>query len=433
MKKLLILNDPYAYKKNDTQINIGDKALSEGLYNLIRASSNCLIEYDYGKNFPYLNIHKFDKYHKDLKSHIKVFDKWYAEVCSLATSAGFESHVYSLITKMRLFDNPVYNLLDKFIQAKYSRGAWDTVAPFLFRKLYSKSFMDKVDEADVILYNGRGIFADVHKFYLPMRLFEIYLALKRGKEVILVEHSFDIKDKFLIKMVLAAFKDVSLQLVRESSSRKNLLRVGLKKNTLVTCPDSALSVAIRSDRGYSKLAKKFDIIKGSIGLVIRGDREVDINNLSKFVKLLKERFNKKIYFIFTCKSFDKKVYDKLSKKVSLGFLDPVGHDETIAVMKKMDLVVSDRYHGTIFSILANTPILPLSANTVKMEGLFRLFKYPVKVYGDVSESNRDALLKDADFLIKNKKRVKSLLSKNWVMLRKKSLATVNKLSMKYLK
>jgi polysaccharide pyruvyl transferase WcaK-like protein len=48
-------------------------------------------------------------------------------------------------------------------------------------------------------------------------------------------------------------------------------------------------------------------------------------------------------------------------------------------MKYLDLMITDRYHVVIFSIIAPVPVLGLKTQSIKMDGLFQLMEYPYPV------------------------------------------------------
>jgi len=78
------------------------------------------------------------------------------------------------------------------------------------------------------------------------------------------------------------------------------------------------------------------------------------------------------------------------------FLD---YEELISKIADFELVVTDRYHATIFAMLAGTPVVPIDSNTFKTRGLMDLAEYPLPVLP--SDVDINELRKQLDYVIAN--------------------------------
>jgi polysaccharide pyruvyl transferase WcaK-like protein len=403
-EKFLLLTDNYEDVENS--INIGDKARFEGLTNIL---ANIKCDMYCKKTFPYLNFVRFKKDYDNLGSVSAVFDKWYRDALLLSVSPSKIQHfLLSAIDHSKIFNNPVYNLFNVKIKLKKQRGPWEFLKPCLFRRIYSKNFFDKVKDVDIILYDFGGCPTDRHKSYFTMRLFEIYSAVKEGKKVFVINYTYDIKDDFLNKIAAEVLIKANAHIIREPLSKERLLNLGIKENKISICLDTSFCISNYSDKRCASIIQKLGLEKGGVGLIVRGDRKVGLKSVAKLVSSIEKKYNKNIYFIYTCEALDEKIYRGLSKLCNIKALKISEVDEAIVIIKNMDLIISDRYHGAIFSIMASTPVLPIAANTIKMEGLFSLFKYPIKVHDEISDKNVDRLVKDVGYLIRNKRKIKSL-------------------------
>ena len=86
-------------------------------------------------------------------------------------------------------------------------------------------------------------------------------------------------------------------------------------------------------------------------VIIRGDQKVNYNVWASFVNYLTSRYNLKVFFLYTCRAHDRHVFRKLSRYCSLRELEmEYDYPLLISILRKMKLLMTDRYHAAIFSI-----------------------------------------------------------------------------------
>ena len=405
-KSLLILEDKFSQK--DRLINLGDRATWYGLHKLIEKNSNYRILAGEVKPFPYINIKIF----KDNSSYSdieKVFDKWFQKVVNFSHKrAKSEACLVNFLDNSFLFNNFLFGMLEEKFRDKFSRGIIETLKPYLFRHYYARELINQIKEADIV-YGFGEFLADHVKFYLPMVMFEVYLAKRLGKKVVTINKSISLKDPLAFKIVSYVYKMVDMHTIREPISKKELLRMGCKENRILVLPDFAFAADILPKKDIEYTIGKEGIKKGDVGLIIRGDMPVDYEKWLLVINYIQRIHKRRVFFIFTCKSHDKKVFKKLSSMCILHkFSKYYDFPAVINLLKNFDFVITDRYHGVIFAILANTPIIAIHSTMHKTEGLFMLFNYPIKV---AKRGDSGSIIKNIEFVIKNKKKILRLLSK----------------------
>lgn len=84
-----------------------------------------------------------------------------------------------------------------------------------------------------------------------------------------------------------------------------------------------------------------------------------------------------------------------------------GYKDIPAIMKQFEVVISDRYHAAIFSIIGSTPVVPMTPESGKVEGLFSMLNYPVKTLHLLNKSNIEAFYQSFDAVFQKRKALRS--------------------------
>jgi len=405
-KRVLILSD--RMNSRNMLINLGDRALMSGLYNLIKKNLGYEIIPGSWKTYPYFTIKRFDKKHITTSDIEKIFNDMFIYATKYSDKqVAFEKKVSNFLDKSIIFNNSIIKKINKKVQDKYTRGIIETLKPYILRKYYTSNFITKVKQADVVLFNGAGLIADHLKYYLPAFLFEIYLAKKLGKKVIAVNQTVAVKEPLTFALVSFVYKLVDAHILREPLSKEVLLRMGVKQEKIYVSPDSAFAIGKKVKGDIGKIMQKEGIKEGCIGLIIRGDRQINYNLWIRAICYIQQRYNKNVIFLYTCKSYDEHVFKIISKKCGMRTLSTYyDYPILIKIMSHLDFIITDRYHGAIFAILANTPVIPVEATTFKLKGLFELFNYPIQI-----TDNANTLIKNIQVVVEKEKELKILLSK----------------------
>lgn len=419
-KKVLILED--RYPQRDREINLGDRALYTGVHELLEHGVQKPILMGKVKSFPYFTLKKFGKNPSE-KEIEKIFDNWCETIENHSPHrARMEKKMIRFLETSILTNNIFFQNIEKKFQEKYSRGIVETIKPYIFRHYYSQNIIEKIKKADIVIFNGGGLISDHLKYYAPMPLFELYLAKNLGKKVGIVNQTASLFDPLLFKVASVPYKKLDFVNVREKCSDKMVEKLGVSKKRVTASCDAAFTAIPASDKKIKKIISHEDIRKDDVVLIIRGDKKVNYQLWAEIVRYLNTK-DKRVLFLHTCKAHDKKVITKLSK---LGEIREIStyynYQEVIGLLRHVSLVITDRYHGAIFSIIAHTPVIPFDPTTFKMRGLFKMTTYPIKVMGRAENKRNvfvaiDLALKNGKGLSKNlshaHKRIKQKITKDY--------------------
>jgi polysaccharide pyruvyl transferase WcaK-like protein len=373
--KVLILEDRYALK--DSMVNLGDRAYHVGLHNLLEGHLGLEISMGPVKALPYLTADKTRKISSPEDARL-LFERWWQKLCQ-----GNRSSLKQTNLKQSFEDNFVtrsgwFRSMDDRVRHRLARGILETASPYLFRGHFVEHLVNKIEEADLVIFNGGAFVADHLDRYLPMVLFELYVAKKLGKPTAVVNQTVSISRPSNKAMVSYLYSLLDGHWVREPRSRQKLIDLGIPDDRIHLSCDAAFGLEVPGSRrqrpGHSS---------GTVGICVRGDRPVRSEHWARVSDYLKEKHHFVVRFFFTSEFQDKNAYDRISKhSENDGFLEFCNYDKLIEQIQDFDFVITDRYHATIFSVLAATPFITMDSNTFKTRGLMDLFDYPIDVISE---------------------------------------------------
>ena len=390
-RKVLILEDRFALR--DSMVNLGDRAYHVGLHELLSGHLGYLISMGPVKAFPYLTANKTRQI-ESVDDTERLFESWRTTIVRRSEVADPDRNTLkhrvenNFLTRSRFFQR-----LDNEVKQRLARGITETVSPYLFRTYFSGALIDQIDNSDLVLFNGGAFAADHLDQYLPMVLFELYLAKKLGKPTAVVNQTVAIRRPSNRAMVSFVYSLLDGHLVREPRSKHELEDLGVRSNRIHLSCDAAFGLPIPQ---ISQQSSHPD--SGRVGICVRGDRPVHSEYWAKVSRYLKETLDLEVRFFFTSKYQDKKAFDTISALYPSEYLEFCDYPELIGHIQSFDFVITDRYHATIFAILAATPFITLDSNTFKTRGLMDMVDYPIEVM------QNDA---DFDLIVKNINRVRA--------------------------
>ena len=215
-----------------------------------------------------------------------------------------------------------------------------------------------VNKNDLVFLHGGGNLGD---WYIRWELIrqKIIKALKGNSIIVLPQTiSFENRKKtnWLLKRAKKTYSQESIKMFFARGSKSyDFAKDVLGVKTLKLTPDTALCIP-RIGRNES--------FKKKIGICLRNDIE-KINNEELTGEILRTASSIGYNYVFTDTMNDKPI-DSLNRL-------PVVYNKIIE-FSNYDLVITDRYHGVIFSYLAHVPCLALPSKDKKVSDAIRFFK-----------------------------------------------------------
>ncbi|MBN1493527.1 MAG: polysaccharide pyruvyl transferase family protein [Candidatus Omnitrophica bacterium] len=407
-KKYIILSDRTGLRQS--LINLGDRALTEGTLVLLREQMHGEIRSAGWKVFPYINISVLPK-QATPEDVLKSFDRFADRILNYSNvRIAVETAIVKILNSKYVLNSPIMNAFENVFRKKYSRGLFETILPLVFRAHFARRFIEAVKAADVAVYNGAGLLSDRLRHYMVTGLFECYLAKRIGKPVISLNQTVDVSHPVARNVIKAVYSLFDMHVTREPWSSERLIELGISQEKVIASCDSAFAAPYIPHEDVAVIAEREGVEKGDIAFIIRGDRAQDLELWSRAVEEVGKRYTKQIWVLSTCIAHDNNIAQGLSGKCRFKTLSRMyDYPEMKDLMAYFDLVVTDRYHAAIFSILAHTPVVPISPQTIKIDGMFASFDYPIKPIPRLDADHYDMLMSHIDALYSDRATVRSLL------------------------
>ena len=411
-KKVLLLADRHPLRNQ--LINLGDRAIYDGLYAVMEKDLHWKVTSGGWKNFPYFNISKFRRG----ESENAILEKFEVQTDKLTNYSNrrikWEEKILHFLETNPLFTRGPLHWVERQFQNKMTLGLQQALWPYIFRAAYASRLIKKIKNADIVLMYGSGTADHVQK-YLTSFLLEIYLAKKLGKKVATVNQTASFKNPLPQRILKVIYSLMDFHSTREAPSRDYLVGIGIPEEKILLSCDGAFGLS-DSRTDVSKIIKREKLPNGYIAIQIRGDRKVDISLWKNIILKLKNEYGREVIFIHTCQSHDEKIVKRLHEKTGLKttaqFYD---YPIVIELLRHASLLITDRYHGAVFAMMSQTPLVTIHPHSHKIQGLTDLSGYPLKP----CDMNEKQILENTKKAFKNSNQLKKAGENAWKELHKK--------------
>jgi len=269
----------------------------------------------------------------------------------------------------------------EFLIASQTLLDWDKKQLSEYKvKFYINNLEQAVKDADIVISQGGGyMIGDNMAQYLK----SFDLAQKLGKPTFFSTQTFvgPINDetKSLLTKVL---NNALLVSPREKDTYDFLVSNGVNKDKLEILPDTVFDIGIKNYEFPHYNAIKFAIRGYMIDTRF-------VKEIAKLADMVAETMGK-VVFIPIGHGGDRD--DRLIAKEIAGYMkheavvieDKLTAEELKSTLRD-GILISDRYHGIVYSASMGTPFVPISSDIdYKMNGLLQLLDYPIQ---DVLDKN----------------------------------------------
>ena len=377
--KLLVLNDLYPVCHHLP--NLGDRALQAG-FRVLLSASGCQLVSGRWKALPHLTGKAYAAAKQAPETWLA--DQFAACLSSDDHRAVFESWLARRVSQP-ISRSGLLAPLDRIARRHTGMKFIDSLEPRFLRSHHTRELVKRIQAADAVVFSGGGLIADHLDNYLPERLFQLYLAKRFNKPVAIANYSLALAEprhRALAEPILCA---IDLHLTREALSAEALIRFGVAPERIISSFDSAFALSDMETQPKAPERK--------IGLMIRGDRPVDFVAWSELIDRLRETHDCRIHYLQNCRKYDPPVRRKLAKHCRM---DDDGRFPDLrsqfSALSEMQLLITNRYHGVVFSILSGVPVLAAQATTHKISGLLQAIDYPLEILPPLRKATLDDYL-----------------------------------------
>jgi len=356
--RILMLASPADFV--DEMPNIGDRALQRGLRDLIKDNvPGAQILEDEWNTFP------FETFRHTQRSGVPIEKSYETFEIRAAARPSIQLALYRMLLSSAADRTPMMPRLDRWARRRTGQNFRQAIIPRLFPKLVAGQFAAKLAASDVAIMNAGGLLSDHLAHYLPGRILSLHAAKQAGLRVAVVNYSFSIlENETLRRLVRPTLQAIDFHVVRESQSREALIELGVDKNRIVVSRDTAF---------YTNFGPAEPVTcRPRIATFVRGDRPVDVPAWSALVNWMRAELDVEVIYLHGCHKDDPAVRAALDAACKLdNERSPLDNTGTMRALSECALVVSDRYHGLVFAIQAEVPIVPIASTTHKTAGLLK--------------------------------------------------------------
>lgn len=348
----------FLYQDTRSQINLGCKATTSSLIDMITSNGGKIIHYSDLSEFEGLRI--FKKIH-----FLKKFLLYGSNIRYFLRKFFFFLQEFK---KDRLGLNTSFKDFDKLSEL------------ILQGKIYQKEYK-ALKEADVLIVNGEGsIYANQAKgIYCFFWCYFVSVYLK--KPTALVNHHSDLKTKTMSELAKNVYPLITNVVFRDKYSMKKA-QIFNTMNNFNFAGDAALTYEDQFEKkylNYSDFSNQIKIYEdyiciGGSSSIMRPDQKNYFleENFRLLIKKLKS-LNLKIVLV-SADNTDDFLLKKISKEMKLEFYpSKTNLNKYIKILENARCLISGRWHSAILASRGGTPTVAMSSNSKKMKGFNLLF------------------------------------------------------------
>lgn len=265
-----------------------------------------------------------------------------------------------------------------------------------------------IQASDRLIICGDGIIADLFPQWCLVLAAEASIAMENGIPFVTLDQSVNVSRRSLAGFAVEHVFLKAPVSVRELDSIDVMKRTFQTENVHLAI-DTAFLVDPVSEVEKPLYDQYLKTLKGQYGFSeyllfsARGKRPshqpIDPEAWAVVLRRMAEIFDLPVVFASTCPAEDIAVAREIKKRFK-----PVILPEELLDSGKYDYRfflhlsasstanLSDRYHQNVFSLLSNTPFLPVEGNTSKSKGLIEMVQYPFEILPLITMNRIDSFL-----------------------------------------
>lgn len=233
-----------------------------------------------------------------------------------------------------------------------------------YTKKIRRILADIIKPDDILINESGATFCNRHEDH---RMHRYLLKTFKQNKIIFMPQTVDLTDKGEMGITASLFNEhpYAFFIARDPESFR-IVKETFDNNRIMFCPDIVTTlignVSFNNKRKGILVCKRID-----------GEKKYSDANISKLLKDLKNNVSDIVFMTDT--NFEQTI------EYTYSHLEEVLIDK-LSLFSKYEVILTDRYHGMIFSLIANTPVVVLPTTGHKVREGALLFKkdYPESIY-----------------------------------------------------
>lgn len=243
--------------------------------------------------------------------------------------------------------------------------------------------------AALVVVNPAGEFFPRDPAPALYHLLDAYVAHLLGTPTAIVNHTMDVSDPTLRKLIPALYRQLALVGFRDAPSVDAFVAMGGKLDNVVVAPDLALATSPPTPR-----SRRPDVI----ALAIHTPDAASIARLDEWVGLIEMLRGRGFTVVLVSNEFpsDLPFFRRVQARIPIA-IEGAGldYDAYSALLGEFDFIVTSRMHTGILAMVAGTPVVPIEGPSFKITGLFKELQLPVDVVQPTAPGWRERVVANA--------------------------------------
>jgi polysaccharide pyruvyl transferase WcaK-like protein len=242
--------------------------------------------------------------------------------------------------------------------------------------------------AKLVVLNPAGEFFPEDPNPALYHLLDVYVAHKIGQPTAMVNHTLDVKDATLRKLIPHIYRSIDLVGFRDEKSVGAFREMGGDTRNVLVTPDLALTIAPPSPRPRT----------GKIAVALHSPAAAWNNYRRGWIDLIVEMSKRgfDISLVSNELPSDQPFFDEVMRRIPVRVEGAkLDYDRYCELLGSFDFIVSSRMHTTILALVAGTPVIPVEASSFKITGLFQELGFPTPVIQPGSAGWTDQVIEQA--------------------------------------
>jgi len=235
-----------------------------------------------------------------------------------------------------------------------------------------------LDWADLLVWNPAGEIHPTGDSNEVMRLLMVMRAAQRlGKRTMVVNHSLEIADPMLKRLIAHVYTNASQLCVRDKRSLEVALSLGVDPARVREVPDMVFLAAATAGPTAAP-APEERAPTGAIGLAINGlEAHVGGAGWEDLMRRL-AKHQRPVFFLSNAMNHDLPFAEALQKNHALTVLPrQPGYEEIRSFYRDLSVLVSSRLHSSILALCEGVPVVTIEPSSFKLTGIFQQLDYPL--------------------------------------------------------
>lgn len=227
--------------------------------------------------------------------------------------------------------------------------------------------------AQLVVVNPAGEFFPEDPAPAMYHLLDVFVAHKLGRPAAIVNHTMDIADPTLRRLIPRIYRELAFVGFRDDKSVTAFREMGGDLGNVLVTPDLALMTA---------LPERKDRARGRVALAVHAPAASWSDRSEKWLDVISGLRAKGFEVVLVSNEMpaDKEFFAMVRQRTAVEIQGAgLEYDRYCELLGTFDFVVSSRMHTSILAMVAGTPVIPIEGPSFKISGLFQELGFTTQV------------------------------------------------------